>query len=187
MSFLLIVSGQPAAGKTTMSERLGRDLGLPVVHRDRLRRYVFGEINAIAEARDLLPTAGDRLVLGVLSLIHDAGGGVILDGNFNTERHMAPVRDYVAARDLTVAEVCLWGDPAVLRERFIERADPPLTSDLEPYFNQVVQRPREPVLTPTDVIEQLDTTDLGVVDQRYDRILTRMRTVADRAREQAHR
>lgn len=155
-SFLLIVSGHPAAGKSTLSTRLARDLQLPLVNRDRLRRYVFGELFELPTARDLIPAACDRVVLGILSTILGAGGGVVLDGNFNTERHMRPIRDYAAENGLRAVECCLWGDPEALERRFIERADPPLTSDLRPYFDQVVRRPRESVLFPPAIVEHLD-------------------------------
>ncbi len=168
--FLLIVSGHPAAGKSTLSTRLAGDLQLPVVNRDRLRRYVFSELMELSAARALLPAACDRLVLGTLSTILEAGGGVVLDGIFNTERHMRPVRDYVAESGTRAVEFCLWGDPDALERRFIERADPPLTSDLRPYFDQVVRRPRESVLLPPAVVEHLDTTDPSAIDAAYSRL-----------------
>ena len=174
-SFLLIVSGHPATGKSTLSTRLARDLQLPLVNRDRLRRYVFGELFEFPTARDLIPAACDRLVLGILSTILDAGGGVVLDGNFNTERHMRPIRDYAAENGTRAVEFCLWGDPDALERRFIERADPPLTSDLRPYFNQVVRRPRQSVLFPPAIVEHLDTTDPSAIDAAY----SRLRAVAE--------
>jgi predicted kinase len=164
---LVIVSGLPAAGKSTLSERLGRDLGLPVIHRDRLRRYVFDGFQQIDQVRDLLPAAGDRLVIGAVSMVVEAGGGVVLDGNFNTEQHVTPVRDFIAATGLPVVEICLWGDPDELRRRFIERADPPLTPALEPYVEAVLHRERNAVLTDPGLVRHLDTTDLSVVDAAY--------------------
>lgn len=163
----MIVSGLPAAGKTTLSERLGRDLGFPVMHRDRLRHYVFDGFQEIEEVRDLLPAAGDRLVIGTVSMVVGAGVGAVLDGNFNTERHMGPVRRFIAAIGLPVVEVCLWGDPDELRRRFIARADPPLTTDLEPYFEEVLHREREAVLTDPALVRHLDTTDLSILDNAY--------------------
>ena len=57
---LVIVSGLPAAGKSTLADRLGHDLGRPVVRRDRLRHYVFDSFWQIDQVRDLLPAAADR-------------------------------------------------------------------------------------------------------------------------------
>lgn len=164
---LVIVSGLPAAGKSTLSDRLGRDFGLPVVHRDQLRRYVFDGFHQIDQVRNLLSAAGDRLVIGTVSTVVEAGVGVVLDGNFNTERHMAPVRDFITATGLPVVEICLWGNPDELHRRFIERADPPLTPDLEPYFEEVLHRERTAVLTDPGLVRHLDTTDLSAIDTAY--------------------
>lgn len=164
---LVIVSGLPAAGKSTLSERLGRDFGFPVVHRDRLRHYVFDGFQELDQVRRLLPPAGDRLVIGAVSLVINAGIGVVLDGNFNTERHVTPVRDFITANGMPVVEICLWGDPDELRRRFIERADPPLTHDLEPYLEEVLRRERTAVLTDPDLVRHIDTTDLAVIEAAY--------------------
>jgi hypothetical protein len=91
------------------------------------------------------------------------------------ERHIRPVRDFVAERGTRAVEFCLWGDADVLERRFIERADPPLTPDLKPYFDQVVRRPRESVLRPPAVVEHLDTTDPSVIDAAS----SRLRAVAE--------
>lgn len=168
---LVMVSGLPAAGKSTLSERLGRDLGIPVIHRDRLRRYVFDGFQEIDQVRDLLPAAGDRLVIGAVSMVVEAGGGVVLDGNFNTERHMTPVREFIAATGVHAVEICLWGEPDELRRRFVERADPPLTADLQQYFEEVLHREREAVLDDPGLVRHLDTTDLSVVDAAYDELV----------------
>ena len=132
-------------------------------------------------ARDRIPHASSRLVTAVLSTIIDAGGGAILDGNFNTVRHMTPVREFVAARNVRTAEVCLWGDHEALRRRFVLRADPPLTDDLRSYFEQVLYRPRVSVLSPPALIEHVDTTDLATLDERYPALLTALRGAAGQA------
>lgn len=150
-----------------MSERLGRDLGLPVVHRDRLRHSVFAGVYDIDGVRDLLPAAGDRLVIEAVSLVVEAGVSVVLDGNFNTERHMAPVRALLEERTLNAVEVCLWGEPSELRRRFVERADPPLTPELAPYFESVLHRDRNSVVADATRVRHLDTTDPSTLDDRY--------------------
>lgn len=173
---LVVVSGLPAAGKSTLSSRLGHDLGFPVIHRDRLRRYIFGGFHAIEEARTLLPAAGDRLVIGTISAIVRAGVGAVLDGNFNTERHMTPVRELLADSGMSAVEICLWGDTEELRRRFIDRADPPLTADLEPYFEEVLHRDREAVLSDSEKVRHVDTTDLQTLEAAYPSLLDWART-----------
>lgn len=174
---LVLISGLPAAGKTTLAARLGRDLPAPVIHRDLLRRRVLFPIaDALPETRDHIPEATNRMVVGMLEAIVDAGGLAVLDGNFNNPYHGAAVRDSLAERDVRCFEVCVWGDADELRRRFIARADPPLTPDLEPYFESVLVRERVPVLGPPTPAFHIDTTDLGALDHRYPSLLEEIRS-----------
>ena len=179
---LVVISGHPAAGKSTLARRLAADLGAPVVQRDRLRRDVlFPILEAHPQIRPMIPSTLDRLVSVLVEEILDAGATAILDGNFNTPEHAAAVRRRLAERSDPPAcvEVCLWGEPDVLRERFIARADPPLTDDLRPYFESVVARERLPVLAPPTPIVHLDTTEFSALDAAYPELLTSVRTALE--------
>jgi hypothetical protein len=108
-----------------------------------------------------------------------SGSSVILDGNFNTPGHADPVRAFVQSHDTTTVEVCLWGDPNVLRARFVERADPPLTDDLLAYFEEVLYRPREPVLPLPAPVLHIDTTDFNSLETEYPHLLRSIREGTD--------
>ena len=43
---LLVVTGPPCAGKTTLAAQLGRELSLPVIHRDVLKEILFDTLGA---------------------------------------------------------------------------------------------------------------------------------------------
>jgi predicted kinase len=172
---LVVVSGLPASGKSSLSDRLGFDLGLPVIHRDQLRRSVFEPFTEIADAQDRISEATGRMIIEILDTFARARASVILDGNFNTPAHVIPVRALVQDYEWDAIEICLWGDPDILRTRFIERADPPLTDDLIPYFERVLHRPREPVLPSSARIFHLDTTDFSDLDAAYPQLLSALR------------
>jgi predicted kinase len=175
--FLVVVSGLPAAGKSTLSRRLAHDLPAPLISRDKLNTSAFEEIRRLPESWPFLPEVLSRFINGALESIFDAGGGAVLDGNFNTVEHAVPLRRLLESRgeSLAVMEVCLWGDTNVLRERFIERADPPLTPDLEPYFETVLHREHWTVLASPAPIIEIDNTDVGAVEARYVDVLSRAR------------
>jgi len=116
--------------------------------------------------------------MALLETFANADNPVILDGNFNGPKQSIPVREFTEHYDLAAIEICLWGDPDVLRTRFIDRADPPLTEDLFPYFEQALQRPREPVLRPPLPVLEVDTTDFRVLELAYPHLLTTLQGFA---------
>ena len=166
MPFVVVVSGLPAAGKSTLAERLGRDLRIPVVCRDALRPGPFG---------DDTTRATTRLVLDALAAALDTSRGAVLDGNFNRPGHSDGLRELLESRRARVFEVCLWADADVLTTRFAERAEPPLTKELEPYFHKVLHRARTPVLPAADCIVEFDTTEFGALDEGYAGLLEAIR------------
>jgi hypothetical protein len=119
-----------------------------------------------------------RLVIALLEMFASANKPVILDGNFNTEGHSDPVRRFVQRHDIRAVEICLWGDPSVLRQRFIDRSDPPLTQDLVPYFEQVLHRKRDAVLPPSFPFH-IDMTDFEQLETQYPSVLSSIRDRSD--------
>ncbi len=55
----IIVTGQPGAGKTTLSQKLGQRLRLPIVSRDALKE---GYVNTFGVAHDQLPPDTNGIV-----------------------------------------------------------------------------------------------------------------------------
>lgn len=175
---VVIISGLPAAGKSSLAKRLSDDLGLVWVQRDRLGSDVLADLAEVVSPteRDRIARAKDRLVNAVATAVIDGDSGVVIDGNFNTPEQAASIRSWMTDHGLRAVEICLWGDPAALEERFVQRADPPLTADLKPYFHQVLHRPRWTVLAHPAPVFHLDTTDLAVIDAVYDRLLAALAT-----------
>lgn len=170
---VVVVSGLPAAGKTTLATRIACDVGFVLVCRDQLRQAMGP---ALAEsAQGVIGAAMDRLVNHILASVLDAGCGAVVDSNFNWVQQADAVRTLVAERSPPCFEVCLWADADELRRRFAVRADPPLTGDLVPVLERALARPRVPVLGPPTPTFELDTTDIGEVDRTYDALVAQIR------------
>ena len=175
---ILIVSGFPAAGKSTLSRRLGADLGFAVVCRDRLvtetgLRDVQAQLPS--ERATMVPASVDRLVTFFMDAVLDADQGVVVDGNFNWPPQRDTVRALVERRRVPTAEICLWGDATTLKARYAERADPPMDEYLSGVFDVAVSRPRDPVAGPPAPTFELDTTDLATLDAAYPSLLANVR------------
>lgn len=175
---LVVVSGLPATGKTTLSRRLAVDLPGVRIARDELRSEVFGDLMGSWQPRPgqpPIPELLDRILVQVGRAVLDGGAVCVFDGNANRPEHAAVVHEILRDRDVPAVEVALWADVDEVRRRFVARAEPPLTPDLEPYFEQVARRDRWTVLPPHAVVAAVDTTDTAELDRRYDEILEGVR------------
>jgi predicted kinase len=175
--FLVVVSGLPGAGKTTLADRLGADLGFVVVCRDRLKPAFDPLSKALGgDPNQHVGAVLDALINQVAASVLEAGRGVIIDGNFNWAVQRDPIRHLVAERRPAALEVRLWGDPVVLRKRWEEReAGLAGLPEIGPILDRAYAREREYVLDASYTRTDIDTTDLALLDAAYPDLLGRVR------------
>jgi predicted kinase len=177
---MVVVSGLPASGKSSLTERLSADLPALAVRRDALRRAVLDPLSeAVHPTAEQARLATDRLVVAALELTWRTGT-VVVDGNFNAPSTRASVDAFVRAKGISAVEVCLWGDPDVLLRRFIERGQPAYTPTIAAYVDEAVGRDREPVLQHSIARFDVDTTSFADLDARYADMVHEIRTLLPR-------
>lgn len=119
---LVIVSGAPGSGKTTLARRLGTDLRLPLLLRDDLKEALFDTLGAPDRERSRqLGSASYALLFRVAARLVEAGVDLILESNFRrglSEAGLAPL--VMRAR---AALVHCDGEPSVLERRVRERVE----------------------------------------------------------------
>jgi predicted kinase len=113
---LVVVTGPPGAGKTTIAAALRDRLGLPLIAKDTLKE-ALGEALEIAGDRyasQRLGVATFRVQLGIVRELLVTGVSVIVEGNFRA----AWFDDLPPAE---IVQVHVTATPETLRRRMLER------------------------------------------------------------------
>lgn len=169
---VVLVSGPPGAGKTTLARRLGPALGLPVLSRDDLKETIFDAIGwSDREWSKRVGAASWELVFLLMERMLAAGTSVLVESNFVPE-HRERLADLRRRYPFTPVEVYCFADGATLAHRFHARresgerhpghGDPeaPVTADAAALWITH----RHPPLGITEHVVRVDTGDPDAID-----------------------
>lgn len=120
---IILVTGLPATGKTTLARRLAARYGVPLLAKDVVKEWLMDAVGPIDATRSRqLSDMSFTLLFAQLAEHARAGADLILEGNFRAGQHEAALS---AAGDASIAQVLCQIPEATRLQRIAMRAGDP--------------------------------------------------------------
>ena len=123
--YCIIVTGIPAAGKSTMAKILAGKLKIPAISKDSIKEVLFDNVGFQSrEEKVKLGVASMEIMYYAAKQLMEAGQPFILENNFeySSERGMKELLSKYHYRALAIT---LTGDYKTIYQRFLEREGSP--------------------------------------------------------------
>lgn len=167
MKNLIIISGDLASGKSTLSKKLGERLSYIVLNKDPLKEIacdVF-DYSSREENKKLSKCAMDNMVY-MFKKTAEAGYNIILEANFRSE-DICNIAEIVEEYDYNVVLLFLKADSNVSYERFLSRLEnrhkAHISIGLQYDFNMFVEY--NEMLRNQDLVYEQHTIDTTYIDE----------------------
>lgn len=121
MSYLIILSGIPASGKTTFSRYLSKELRIPAISKDFIKEILFDSLGFRSrEEKVQLGITSMNIAYGLAEESMKLGVPVILESNFENNSKNKLI-ELIDTYGYNVVNIRFEGDIAKIYDRFVKR------------------------------------------------------------------
>jgi predicted kinase len=125
-SILIIVSGLPATGKTTLSRGIANHLGIPLVSKDEIKEVLFDELgHGDREQGEKLNTPTYKLLNYFVERELSAGHSLVVESPYDDDFPRNIYEQWQVSYRFQCIQVMCYAEPQVLIDRFITRIGAP--------------------------------------------------------------
>jgi len=122
LAALVLITGAPATGKTTLGQRIGHDFALPFFSKDDVKERLFDALGwSDREWSRKIGAASFRLLFAIAEAQLSAGRSCILEGNFRPEFDTPRFLDLLARYPCAPFQIVCEAAPETLLRRFQAR------------------------------------------------------------------
>ena len=121
MKKVVLITGDLAAGKSTLADNLSKTLNFTCIKKDCVKEIICDSVGfSTREENKRISVAAVNSMIHFLEQTLKIGGEVILEANFRLEEILR-IQDIVEQYNGELFIIYLTGDPKVLYERFLSR------------------------------------------------------------------
>src|SRR5436190_14692998 len=117
---LVVVTGAPATGKSTIARDLAAELRIPFLSKDELKERLY----EVFGSGDTIEKRIERAALAILHSVAaselDAGVSVVVESDFDAAYDARPLRELVEARDVRAVQIHCGGDTETIVRNFAQ-------------------------------------------------------------------
>jgi predicted kinase len=119
---LVIITGLPCSGKTSLGRQLSRQFKVPFISKDGFKERLFDTLGYLDRAwsKKLSGTSYEMMFYTLEELL-EVGQSCVLEANFDPQVHSAPLAKITKKFQTRVVQIHCVTEPEILLERFKSR------------------------------------------------------------------